>query len=88
MDVNHVSRTTILSPTGNAKFRKADETSNTQKSQLVQDQPDRLTLSEEVRKLLKEKKIAESKKTEAGKTAEWEDVHEKVSKRRPRQRKG
>ena len=25
MDVNHVSRTTILSPTGNAKLRKADE---------------------------------------------------------------
>jgi len=87
MDVNHVSRTTILSPTGNAKFQKADESSNAHRQQLTPERHDRLTLSEEMRQLLKDKKIAESKQTEEAKAGKWEDVHKKTSKRRARQRK-
>jgi len=66
---------------------KQTKHSKAQKSQPVQDQPDRLTLSEEVRKLLKEKKIAASRNTEEAKAGEWEDVHKKASKRNARQRK-
>ncbi len=48
------------------------------------DQPERLTLSEEVRKLLKQKKIAESKESNEAKASEWEDVQKKTPKRRKR----
>ena len=81
MDISHITKTILNSPLSTAKFRHAEETSASASQQSMQ-AADKLTLSEEVRKLLKKKKAAEAKKGKEADAMEWEDVYDQEETKR------
>jgi hypothetical protein len=85
MDISHITRTILNSPLPTAKFRHADETSPNAATQSMQ-AADKLTLSEEVRKLLKRKKAAEARKGKEADGTEWEDIYDQEDTKRGERR--
>jgi hypothetical protein len=81
MDISHITKTILNSPLPTAKFRHTDETSPTATQQSMQ-AADKLTLSEEVRKLLKRKKAAALKKGKEADATEWEDIYDQEETKR------
>jgi hypothetical protein len=85
MDISHITRTILNSPLPTAKFRHADETTPNAAQQSMQ-AADKLTLSEEVRKLLKRKKAAEARKGKETDATEWEDIYDQEETKRGERR--
>jgi len=78
MEISHVAGRTHLAPTSGPGSKKVREIQDVNRaSQTSLQKADSLTLTEEVRKLSKEKKVSSAKKREESRSTEWEDVHKK-----------
>jgi hypothetical protein len=75
MNISFLTKTVLNAPLQTAKFRHGEENNPTANEQSMQ-AADKLTLTDEVRKLLKKMKAAETKKSRESETSEWEDVYE------------
>jgi hypothetical protein len=78
MEISQVTNRTHLAPTSGPDSKKIKEVQDANRvSQTPLERGDSLTLSEEVRKLAREKKLGSTKKGEEARSPEWEDVHRK-----------
>jgi Spy/CpxP family protein refolding chaperone len=75
MNISFLTKTVLNAPWTTAKFRHGEEQTPSVNEQSMQ-AADKLTLTDEVRKLLKKMKTAEAKKTKESETSEWEDIYE------------